>query len=186
MLDRPAPALTTTGRAGIRVLGDGDHDLLRELHRHGDNSIIAGGVEADRPEFVAAIRAERWSTPMVLLDSDEPVAAAMILAADSQHRHGRLLLLARDAGRAQASLALYLRHAFWSHPLNRVYTLLPTSVAQAHAYAELLRAGGFVAEGRLLAHLRVRMRLVDVDVFGLLRSEFDTWARTNQPSLVLD
>jgi hypothetical protein len=185
MPDRPAPSLTTSGAAAIRVLDADDRELLRELHGHGDNAIIAGGVEADRPEFVAAIRAERWSTPMVLLDGGEAVAAAMIVAADTQHRHGRVLVLTRDPGRTQAPLALYLRHAFWSHPLNRLYTALPNRVAEAHGYAELFNATGFVSEGRLVGHLRVRMRLVDVDLFGLLRSEFDAWSRARQPTLVL-
>jgi hypothetical protein len=182
MPERPPPAVSLARGAEVRPMADGDDAFLTGLRHLPDNAAIAGSLTAGEPGFIAAIRAEPWSTPMILLQDGESVAAALIAPADIQHLNGRLVVLARDPRRLVAPLALYLRHAFWSHPLHRLYTIVPRT---ATSHAELLRACGFLDEGRLLGHLRVGARMVDLDVFGLLRGDFDNWCRQNEPDWVL-
>jgi hypothetical protein len=185
MPERPASSVSSSDGAEIRPLLDDDYPLVRELYRFGDNAIVVGSLDVERADFVSAIRAETWSNPMVLLQEGELVGSVAVAVADTQNRHGRLLVMARAPERCRVALALYLRHVFWSHPLHRLYAMLPARLPQAKSYAELLHDCGFVDEGSLIAHLTIREELYDLDVFGLLRSEFDDWCRDNKPELQL-
>jgi RimJ/RimL family protein N-acetyltransferase len=94
-------------------------------------------------------------------------------------------VLAREPERCRVALGLYLRRVFWSHPLHRVYALVPAALPQTRAYVDLLGACGFVHEGCLLGHLMVKGHLHDLDVFGLLRSDFEAWAQRLRPEWAL-
>ncbi|HEV1997638.1 MAG TPA: GNAT family protein [Candidatus Dormibacteraeota bacterium] len=186
MPERPPPAISRSGAAEIRPLTEADYPFVASLNRIRDNANIAPSAAIEDPGFIAAVRAEPWSTPMMLAADGEPVAVAMIGAADTQHRHGRLVVLAVLPREVVAPLTMYLRHVFWSYPLHRLYVVLPSRVAAVAAYADLLRSCGFVQEGTMVGHLRVATRMIDLDLFGLLRPEFDEWCRQNRPALALD
>jgi hypothetical protein len=164
---------------------EGDYPFVRELYHFRDNAKIASSLIVEDADFIAAVRALPWSTPMVLLHSGEEVASALIAAADTQHLHGRIILMAMEPRRCTQALALYLRQVFWSHPFHRLYSALPAMLPQAGSYAELLVGCGFVAEGRLVEHLKDGMRLLDIDLFGLLRNEFDAWSGETDPAWTL-
>jgi hypothetical protein len=185
MPERPASSVSFADGAEIRPLTDGDQAFVRDLYRYRDNAIVAGSLEVESADFVAAVRAMPWSTAMVLEQDREAMAMAAITSVDTHSRNGRLVLLTPAPRRCQTALGLYLRHAFWSHPLHRLYTVLPARLPQSGGYAELLKGCGFVDEGHLVAHLAWKGRRHDLAVFGLLRSEFDSWCRERHPALLL-
>ena len=185
MPDRPASSLSTSNGAAIRPLAGTDQAFLQGVYNHRENQLFAGSLDLEAPNFLAAARAEPWSTPMLLLDEGEPVGTAMIAAGDPQNRNGRLVALAKEPQRCGRALALYLRQAFWSHPLHRLYAVVPANLPQTRRYADLLVGCGFVGEGRLLDHLVVQARVLDLDVYGLLRPEFDAWCEANEPEWVM-
>ena len=81
-------------------------------------------------------------------------------------------------------LALYIRHAFWSYPLHRLYSQLP-SLPELLPHREALMAVGFKNEGSLVAHIATADGPVDAVAVGLLRDEFNQWSKQNEPRLVL-
>ena len=113
------------------------------------------------------------------------MGGALIAGADTQNRHGRLIVLAMEPKRCKVALGLYLRRVFWSHPLHRVYALVPAELPRPGPTWTCSGACGFVHEGRLVGHLMVKGRLHDLDVFGLLRSDFDAWAEQFRPEWAL-
>ena len=185
MPERPPSSVNVADGAELRPLTDADYPLIKALYDHRDNAVVAGSIGVDSVEFVAALRAEPWSAPMVLVQDAEEVGCALVGGADTQNRHGRLIVVAREPRRCTVALGLYLRRLFWSHPLSRIYALVPAALPQTRAYSELFGACGFVHEGCLLRHLMVKGRLHDLDVFGLLRSDFDAWAEQFRPEWVL-
>ncbi|MEA2682380.1 MAG: hypothetical protein QOK05_708 [Chloroflexota bacterium] len=182
MPERPPTALNLASGAEIRPLDDGDIALLRTLHRSGENATLAAALNIDEPGVIGALQAEPWCNPMVLLQEEQPVGAALIAPADTQHLNGRLVVLAGEPRRCTDALALYIRHAFWSHPIHRLYAIAPRGYT---SHLELLRGCGFVDEGRLLGHLRVGARMQDLDVLGLLREDFDRWCAQYAPDWLL-
>ena len=182
MPDTAPVSISAADGAEIRPLASPDLPLMKALYLLGGNAAVAGSIDLRGEDGLAAMRAEQWATPMALLQDDVMVGGAVIAAADSQHLNGRLVVLAREPRQSLVPVALYIRHVFWSYPLHRLYALLPRSAA---SHAQLLQACGFVSEGRLLAHLRVGGRRLDLDVFGLLRPEFDAWCRANHPGWAL-
>lgn len=185
MLLRPAASISALGGAAIRPLREPDYPLVLGLHAALDNSTVAASLAVEDPGFVAAARAEPWASPMVLSQDGEEGAMAVVGAADSQNRHGRLVVIAKEPERWAEPLAIYVRHVFWSHPLHRLYSLVPVGARGSHQYLGLLRACGFASEGRLVRHQRVGTRLVDLELLALLRPEFDAWCRDHQPGLAL-
>jgi hypothetical protein len=185
MPERPASSVSFADGAEIRPLTDGDQAFVRDLYRYRDNAIVAGSLEVESADFVAAVRAMPWSTAMVLEQDREAMAVAVITSVDTHSRNGRLVLLTQAPQRCQTALGLYLRHVFWSHPLHRLYAVLPARLPQSGGYAELLHGCGFVDEGHLVAHLSWKGRRHDMAVFGLLRPEFDSWCRESRPALLL-
>ncbi|MEA2644927.1 MAG: hypothetical protein QOE92_10 [Chloroflexota bacterium] len=185
MPDRPASSLSASDGAAIRPLSEKHHELLKKLLFVRDNQVFAGSMAIASPGFVGTLRAEPWASPMLLEDGNEPVGAALVAAGDQQNRNGRLVVLAHDPARCHGALALYLRSVFWSHPIHRLYAVIPAKLPQSRGYAGLLTACGFVAEGSLVDHLVAQRRVYDLDVFGLLRREFDAWCETNQPGWAL-
>jgi hypothetical protein len=181
MPERPTSSLSVAGGAELLPLDEDARGLLRELYRHRDNAIVAGALAIEGADFIATIRAEPWAAPMILLQDGDPVACALVAAADTQNRHGRLVLLAREPARCRVALPLYLRHVFWSHSLHRLYSILPAQLPQSHSYAALLRDSGFNLEGSLLDHVMLKGRRHDLEVFGLLRAEFDAWCQEREP-----
>jgi len=161
---------------------EADEAFLAGLYRLPGNSLLAPSPAMETPGFVTAVRGETWANPMVLSSGGRDMAVAMLGAVDTQHRHGRLVFLALEPAVAREALALYLRQAFWGHPLHRLYAILPSSAA---LYARAYEGCGFKHEGRLERHLRVGARLLDLEMYGLLRTDFDAWCAANDPRLAL-
>jgi hypothetical protein len=174
----PADSVSASDGAEIRPLTERDLAMARDLFRHSDNAVFAGSLDVESRDLLATLQVQPWVTPMLLLQDGKVAGVALVVAADMQNRHGRLVVLSADPRLCATALALYLRHVFWSHPVNRLYTILPAGFPQAPSYINLLTGCGFVKEGRLLGHLQLNGRTLDLDVFGLLRSDFDTWAAT--------
>jgi len=185
MPERPAPAVSFAEGAEIRPLTDGDQDFARYVYSLRENAVVAGSLDVYNPQFVPAIRAAPWSMAMVLRQDGEAVGLAALTSVDVHSRNGRLVVLARDPRLCRTAMGLYLRHAFWSHPLHRLYAVLPARVPLPGSYADLLLGCGFVDEGVLRSHLSYKGGLRSLSVFGLLRREFDAWCAESQPALLL-
>jgi hypothetical protein len=181
MSERPPASLSALGSAAIRPMEAADYPAVRSLWLEGNNPTIASTLAVDDAAFIAAARSGPWASPMMLLENGAPTGAAIVGAADLHHRNGRLIVLARQPREAALHLGLYIRHVFWSYPLHRLYALLPGQVPGAPGYAALLHACGFIDEGRLVRHQRVGTRMLDLDVYGLLRPDFDAWCRDHRP-----
>jgi len=159
-----------------------DEAFLTDLYRLPGNSLLAPSPAIENPGFVNAVRGETWANPMVLSSGSRDVAVAMLGAVDTQHRHGRLVFLAVDPVVAREALSRDLRQGFWGHPLHRLYAILPAS---APLYSRAYEGCGFKHEGRLQRHLRVGAKLLDLEMYGLLRSDFDAWCAATDPRLAL-
>jgi hypothetical protein len=185
MPERPSSAVSVADGAEIRPLSQDDYAFTGELYHYRDNTLVAGSLAVESEDFVTAVRAEPWASPMVLAQDGDAVAIAIIASADTQSRHGRLVVLAQDPRRCHTAVALYVRQAFWSHPLHRLYAVLPVGLPQSQGYGDILRGCGFVNEGSLVGHVMLKGRMRDLDVFGLLRPEFDDWCRQREPRWLL-
>jgi hypothetical protein len=186
MSERPASSVSSADDAEIRPLTGADLAFVRYVYSVRENAIVAGSLDMGSDDFIATIRGSPWSTPMVLEKNAEPVGLALISSADTHSRNGRVTVLARrDPRECRVPFELYLRHAFWSHPLHRLYAVLPLRLPIPGSYADLLTGCGFVDEGHLKAHFNFLGYRRDIAVFGLLRSEFDAWCRESRPALLL-
>jgi len=141
----------------------------------------AGGVGVESDGVGTGTCAEAWTARVGQGGGEGGVSAGIGCGGEEQRRHRGQVGVVEDPAGCQTALALYVRRVFWSHPLHRLYAVLPGRLPQSRGYEDLLRECGFVNEGTLVGHLMVKRRLLDLDVFGLLRSEFDDWCRQREP-----
>lgn len=134
--------------------------------------------------FVKRVEAEPWSMPMVVRHRGQAVSAFTLTLASPKNANAFLLALMRAPADDAISLALYVRHAFWTYPLHRLYVQLPDTAALG-LYRDAYVASGFLSEGVLAAHVVDGGELRDAIVLGLLRRDFDSWCREREPRLAL-
>ena len=134
--------------------------------------------------FVKRIEAEPWSMPMVCRRRERTVAAFVLTLASPKNANAFLLALLQAPADDAIALALYVRHAFWTYPLHRLYVQLADKAA-LEPYRDAYQAAGFLSEGVLTAHLMDGGEARDAVVLGLLRSDFDSWCREREPRLAL-
>jgi RimJ/RimL family protein N-acetyltransferase len=134
--------------------------------------------------FVQGLATRPWSLPMLCCHDDEPVGLCLMSVAQLKNLNAYLVAVFEQPASAAGALALYVRHAFWSYPLHRLYTQLPSNQA-VRAHAELYSRVGFSPEGVLVKHIATDFGPADAMVLGILRDEFDAWCAANQPELCL-
>jgi hypothetical protein len=139
---------------------------------------------AELAAFMDYLANRRWSMPMLCCHEGKPSGLCLMSMGQLKNLNSYLVPLFEQPATAERMLALYLRQAFWAFPLHRLYTQLPKTL-EVEPHIDLLRRCGFKDEGRLVGHLEIKGRPVDVAVFGLLRGEFDAWCATNDPRLSL-
>ncbi len=126
-----------------------------------------------------------WSMPMVCHRNGKAVGLCLMSVGQLKNLNAYLVAVFSDPVNADRLLALYMRQAFWTYPLHRLYSQLP-AVPSARSHVDLMLRVGFQREGTLEGHIDLdRDRHVDADVLGILRGEFDQWCRINQPQLWL-
>ena len=173
------------GDFSIRALGAEDFGLVRALQPSTPADIFEL-PESDHAfrAFIADLGAKPWSLPFVCLRAAVPIGVCFMSVAQLKNLNAYLVAVFSDPADAAVPLALYIRHAFWSFPLHRLYAHVP-ALAAAIAHAEALARVGFKHEGVLAAHVPSPDGPQDAIVLGLLREEFNVWCAQNQPALAL-
>ena len=173
------------GDFSIRALGAEDFALVRALQPSTPADIFEL-PESDHAfrAFIADLGAKPWSLPFVCLRAAVPIGVCFMSVAQLKNLNAYLVALFSEPDAAAVPLALYIRHAFWSFPLHRLYAHVPALPAVI-AHIETLVGVGFKHEGVLAAHVPSPDGPQDAIVLGLLREEFNVWCAQNQPALAL-
>jgi hypothetical protein len=170
----------------IRPLAPNDFPLVERLLRSVPRSVFELPVsDVDYRAWLAGVSARAWSMPMTC--TRDGVASGLCFLSTSQlkHLHAYVVALFDEPAESTLCLALYLRQAFWSFPLHRLYTQLPAR-GDASPHERVFLDAAFQAEGVLRSHIRDLGEAADANVLGLLRPEFDAWCRSHEPRLALE
>ena len=188
MTGRPAPvtasqSLMAFGTTSIRPLLGADFALAERLIRTVPQELfdLPSSAEEFR-KWTKELGARAWAVPMTCLEDGEPVGICLMSGSQVKNLHAYLVALFERPEDAGLGLALYLRHAFWSLPLHRLYSQVPLR-EESLPYAELFLRAGFRREGILVGHLRTAAEPKDSIALGLLREDFDAWCAEHQPGL---
>ena len=179
-------AVLTSGDVRIRRARIDDIPSLVELRLLPQNRVL---VQLDDSEtawigMLQDIAARPWGLPMVAEREGRVTALLTTALPDLRASQAYLLVLMSDIADTQTAALLYVRHVFWSFPLQRLHAQVPQlDVTTQHV--DLLASIGFVQEGTYPAHALVDGDPCDVMILGLLREDFEATARTH-PELGMD
>jgi RimJ/RimL family protein N-acetyltransferase len=182
---KPAAGFLELDTYSLRRLTARDWPIIRHLGDH----TPADFFELPRTEplfddFVADLAGKTWSLPLLAFDNGEPIGFCFLSILQVKDLNAYLIALFTEPAKSGKALALYIRHAFWSYPLHRLYTQLPSSAMTA-AHIGLLTSGGFEREGVLREHITTDGDPRDAVVLGILRDEFEAWCVETEPRLSL-
>jgi hypothetical protein len=182
---RLKPALVNRGDAAIRMMTQSDAPLVVDLLLANRNRALFEGL-VEHPGliegFLSALEQDPWALPMVGTIKSTPVAALFNVRTDFQNLNTRLVPVLADLVAGADVLRLYVRHLFWTLPVQRVYAQFLADLAE---YEAVLCATSFKKEGILVEHQIYAGSRRDVAVFGLLRADFETWCDEHDPELSL-
>lgn len=182
---RLEPAVVERGDTAVRVLSRGDASLVHDLLLADRNRALFEGL-VEHPGvidgFLSALDQDPWALPMVGTFRSTPVAALFNVRTDPQNLNTRLVPVLTDFVSTVGVLALYVRHLFWTLPLQRIYAKFLVDLSE---YEGVLRAAGFKKEGVLVEHQIYAGKRCDVAMFGLLRTDFESWCAEHDPELSL-
>jgi hypothetical protein len=169
----------------IHPLGADDFPHVSSLQR----SIPPDVFQLPRTEqayraFMADLARKPWSLPFVCARAGEPLGICFMSVAQVKNLNAYLVALFSEPAASTLPLALYIRHAFWTFPLHRLYAQLPALNTVVPQMENLIQVG-FKREGMLVAHVAGADGPEDAIVVGLLRNEFDLWCEQNEPRLAL-
>jgi len=169
----------------IRSLGLDDFSLVQPVLEAVPRELFAvPRIDKGYRAFVAGMSRMPWAMPYVCLDGGNAAAVCFLNVPQPKHLSAFLVALLARPSEAGLPLALYIRHAFWSYPLHRLFTHVP-ALPDSEPYRDALLGVGFKREGVLAAHVTTEGGPRDAMVLGLLRDEFMSWCATNEPSLQL-
>lgn len=169
----------------LRGLSSDDLPALLRLRAAGPADVFElPGSPAETDGFFQALAQRPWSLPMLCSHDGEPVGLCLMSVAQLRNLNAYLVALFAEPAVATGLLALYIRHAFWSFPLHRLYVHVPT-VKEFKPYEDLYSSVGFRSEGVLTAHIPIGSGRGDAMVLGVLRDEFEAWCAANRPELSL-
>jgi RimJ/RimL family protein N-acetyltransferase len=182
---KPAAGLLELDNFSIRGLRAGDLPAVRSLAE----STPAGVFElpvTDRAfqAFAGGLAKKPWSLPFLCFQDGRPVGMCLMSIAQVKNLNAYLVALFSVPAEATLPLAMYIRHAFWSFPLHRLYAQLPATAAVI-PHVNILERAGFQLEGMFAGHVASAEGPQDAIVVGLLRDEFNVWCEQNEPRLAL-
>jgi RimJ/RimL family protein N-acetyltransferase len=180
-----AEGLTELGGDSLQVLTAADLPALLNLRSampRGMFELPGTAVEIDA--FIRGLAGRPWSLPMICRHDGDPVGLCLMSVAQLRNLNAYVVAVFTEPAVASGLLALYIRHAFWSFPLHRLYVHLPISEGFA-PYSDLFSRVGFKTEGVLAGHIPTQSGRGDVLALGLLRDDFEAWCAANQPELSL-
>jgi hypothetical protein len=180
---RASPAVLEIDGCGWRRAAPADASTLEGLAARNGNRVLFD-LPGSADEFAARVGRPGFRLPMLCLRGSTPVGAAATTMRNNRSLNLRLMCFFAQPARASLSLAVYVRHLFWSLPLHRVYVQLPLT-AGATAYTRMLIGAGFQEEGVVARHALLGGRPCDVAVLGVLRRDFEAWCLENESRLAL-
>lgn len=171
------------GSCALRPWQPGDASALV---RHANDRRVWEGLRDRFPHPYTRTDAEEWIAfagkqqppiNLAIVVDDEPVGGIGIDPQDDVHRHTAELgywLGAAVWGRGLATAAVrgMTSHVFGTSEVRRLYA---TPFSSNAGSARVLEKLGYRHEGRLRAHVLKDGRILDLDVYGVLREE---WAGT--------
>lgn len=167
----------------LRPLTGDDYALIQPLLEATPREIFELPMsEAAFRGFLLQVERRPWSMPMISTMDGRPKAAFILSPASPKNSHAYLLALMAHAEQCVLPLGLYVRQAFWSYPLHRLYVQLPVTPA-SRPHSDAFMAAGFVSEGVLAGHILAGSHAQDASVLGLLRQDFDAWCAAHEPRL---
>lgn len=183
----PLEPVTALGELSIRRLTSEEAAFLVELRELGSHRLLLdfGADPAEAAAWVATRRRGPYALPMLLERSGQPVGVAFTAFGSPRNLNAFAMAALTDYGQAARHLALYVRHVFWNFPVRRLYSQVP-AVPALEEVAAAFAGAGFTEEGRLLGHVLLSGRPVDVIAMGLLREDFEAWCREHESELALD
>jgi hypothetical protein len=134
--------------------------------------------------FLELLAKKPWSLPMLCYHEAVATGLCFMNLGQLKNLNAYLIALFERPATSERLLALYVRQAFWSYPLHRLYAQLP-SRPDVQPHIDLLLGSGFSREGTLERHIEAAGQPLDAVVLGLLRDEFDAWCAQNEPKLSL-
>ena len=180
-----APGMPSLDAHAIRPLRPDDFEDVRPALEAVPPGIFGvPRVEAGFRHFVARISQLPWTLPFACLETGRATGVCFLNVPEPRHLSAYLVALFPEPAGATLALALYIRHVFWSLPLHRLYTHVPSG-PEGRPHADLLTRVGFVHEGSLLAHIENEGGRADAMVLGLLRDDFTAWCLEHEPRLRL-
>jgi RimJ/RimL family protein N-acetyltransferase len=181
----PASGLLQLDDFSIRALGADDFSVVGPMAASAPHELFElPPTEAAFRALIGELTAKPWSLPFACFRGSEPVGICFMSVAQLKNLNAYLVALFLRPAEATVPLALYIRHAFWSFPLHRLYAQLP-ALAPVAPHVEALVRVGFKHEGILVAHLMASGKPHDAIAVGLLRDEFNLWCEQNEPRLAL-
>jgi len=169
----------------LRPLGLEDFELVRPvLHAVPPALFQVPQVEAGYRHFLGRLSKLPWSLPCACFADARLIGLCFMQVGQLRNLSAYLVAAFAEADEAGVALALYVRHAFWTYPLNKLYTHVPDHPA-SRPYAATLTNSGFQQEGKLVAHVTAGDQAHDALLFGLLRKDFETWSARHEPRLLL-
>jgi hypothetical protein len=182
---RPFEGMIEVDGDSIRRLTAADLPALLRLREVTPrNHFDLPGTPSELAGFLDLLAKKPWSLPMLCCHEAKATGLCLMNLGQLKNLNAYLIALFEQPSTSTRLLALYIRQAFWSYPLHRLYTQLP-STPEMQPHIEMLVRTGFKREGTLERHIEATDKLVDVDVLGLLRSDFDAWCTQNEPKLSL-
>ena len=180
-----APGLPELDRSALQPLGPEHHPLMERLNSATPEGIAELPAAAERYlEHLKDLRGRPWSLATVCKQDGKESGYCQLSVGQFKNLAAYVVGLFVDPGRAGPVLSLYIRQAFWSHPLHRLYTHVPIT-PDTTPYRRLYEQAGFIPEGTLIGHALVGGEERDVAVLGLLREDFDAWCQAHDPRLAL-
>lgn len=170
----PGPVFLRGDRLTLRPVEPEDHDFL---YRHWCSRPIRRWVNVESP--LAREEFEEWFADdaaahfLPCLDGD-PVGCVFLMGIDDVADRGEvgywILPERQGEGFGREALDLALRWAFEDRNLHRVMARVFEGNEPS---ANLLESAGFTHEGRFRDHEFVGGERADVDLFGVLRAEYE-------------
>jgi hypothetical protein len=133
--------------------------------------------------FVRTVNMHLWGLPMLAYRRESVLGMTRLTDTDPRSMSARLVAVYQSPEEAELPLAMYVRHAFWSFPLQRVYVRCPW-LPELKPYRDLFLSTGFRQEGLLPKFHLANGARFDVAVLGLLREEFLQWCEAHQPRML--
>ncbi len=180
------PAIVELDGWSLEAFSPDEAELLVDLlGQRGHRYLLDLPADAEVLKLVLEeVGKQAWALPAAMVSDGALAGFATTALPNLRALHASVTALFVDPASARLPLAMYLRQLFWSFPLHRVHTQVP-SLDLTREYVDLLESVGFTVEGRLVDHSVIGGQTFDTVALGLLRGDFEAWCAEHEPRLAL-